>query len=146
MGALKLNLQEMALAIIAWTPLAIFVGGSWIGIPLLGRAYRRALATLVVATMGGFVFSFLAGFSIGRFTALLPLLVTAFAVTYGRAVRLQVAAYVAALLIYLLFAWMIPEQVHYWGIQFELPICLLAYVGVLRFPPPQATRSSRYRG
>src|SRR5438876_5493117 len=95
----------MALAIIAWAPLAIFVGGSWIGIPLLGRAYRRALATLVVATTGGFVFSFLAGFSIGRFSALLPLLVTAFAVTYGRAARLQVAAYVAALLIYLLFAW-----------------------------------------
>ncbi len=140
MGALKLNLQEMALAIIAWTPLAIFVGGSWIGIPLLGRAYRRALATLVVATTGGFVFSFLAGFSIGRFSALLPLLVTAFAVTYGRAVRLQVAAYVAALLIYLLFAWMIPEQVHYWGIQFELPICLLAYVVALRFPPPVPAR------
>lgn len=56
------------------------------------------------------------------------------------------AAYVAAILIYLLFAWMIPEQVHYWGIQFELPICLLAYAVALRFPPRQATRSSRYRG
>ena len=50
------------------------------------------------------------------------------------------AAYVAAILIYLLFAWMIPEQVHYWGIQFELPICLLAYVVALRFPPPVPAR------
>ena len=113
---------------------------------MLDRAYRPALATLLVVTIAGFAFSFLAGFSIGRFTAILLLLVTAFAVTYGRAVWLQVAAYVAAILIYLLFAWMIPEQVHYWGIQFELPICLLAYVVALRFPPPQATRSSRYRG
>jgi hypothetical protein len=132
----------MALTIIAWTTLAIFVGGSWIGIPLLGRAYRPALATLCVAVIGGFLFSYLAGFSIGRFTALIPLLVTAFAVTHGRAARLQVAAQVAAILIYLLFAWLIAEQVHYWGIQFELPICLLAYALALSFPPAPPTRGS----
>jgi len=110
---------------------------------MLNRAYRPAMARLLVATIAAFVLSFLGGFTIGRFTAILPLLLTAFAVTYGRAIWLQVAAYVAAILIYLLFAWLIPEQVHYWGIQFELPICLLAYGVALRFPPPQATRSSR---
>jgi len=132
----------MAFTIIAWLSLAIFVAGSWTGVPLLRRAYQRALATLLAAVTGGFVFSYLAGFSIGRFTALLPLLLTAFAITYGRAVLLQVAAYVAAILIYLLFAWLIPEQVHFWGIQFELPICLLAYAIALRFPPAPATRGS----
>ena len=116
------------------------------GVIMFGRRYRQALTTLLLGTIAGFAFSFLGGFSIGRFSALLPLLLAAFAVTYGRAVWLQVAAYVAAILIYLLFAWLIPEQVHYWGIQFELPICLLAYVVALRFPPRQATRSSRYRG
>ena len=116
------------------------------GVIMFGRRYRQALTTLLLVTIAGFAFSFLGGFSIGRFSALLPLLLTAFAVTYGRAAWRQVAAYVAAILIYLLFAWMIPEQVHYWGIQFELPICLLAYAVALRFPPRQATRSSRYRG
>jgi hypothetical protein len=105
---------------------------------VLGRAYRPALTTLLLVTIAGFAFSFLGGFSIGRFTAILPLLLTAFAVTYGRAVWLQVAAYLAAISIYVLFAWMIPEQVHYWGIQFELPICVLAYAVALRFPPPLA--------
>ena len=103
------------------------------GVIMFGRRYRQALTTLLLVTIAGFAFSFLGGFSIGRFTALLPC-------------WRQVAAYVAAILIYLLFAWMIPEQVHYWGIQFELPICLLAYAVALRFPPRQATRSSRYRG
>ena len=132
----------MAYVIIAWLSLAIFVAASWIGIPLLRRAYRRALATLLAAVTGGFVFSYLGGFSIGRFTALLPLLLTAFAVTYGRAVQVQAAAHGAAILIYLLFAWLIPERVHFWGIQFELPICLLACAIALRFPPAPATHGS----
>ena len=132
----------MAYVIIAWLSLTIFVAGAWIGIPLLRRAYQRAVATLLAAVTGGFVFSYLGGFSIGRFTALLPLLLTAFAVTYRRAVQVQVAVYVAAILIYLLFAWLIPERVHFWGIQFELPICLLACAIALRFPPAPATRGS----
>ena len=46
-----------------------------LGILFLERAYRPALAVLVVATVGGFTFSLIAGFSIGRFTAVLPLIV-----------------------------------------------------------------------
>ena len=105
---------------------------------MLDRSYRPALVTLLLVTIAGFAVSFVGGFSIGRFTAALPLLLTAFAVTYGRALWLQVAAYLAAILIYVLFAWVIPDQVHYWGIQFELPICLVAFAVALRFPPVQA--------
>ena len=78
---------------------------------MLDRSYRPALVTLLLVTIG-FVVSFVGGFSIGRFSAVLPLLLTAFAVTYGRALWLQVAAYLAAIL-YVLFAWVIPDQVHY---------------------------------
>ena len=109
---------------------------------MLDRSYRPALATLLLVTIAGFVVSFVGGFSIGRFTVVLPLLLTAFALTYGRALWLQVAAYLAAILIYVLFAWVIPDQVHYWGIQFELPICLLAFAVALRFPPAPASRGS----
>ena len=85
--------------------------------------------------MGGFTFSFLAGFSIGRFTAILPLMITAFAVTRDRDRRLQLAAQVVAIGIYVLLAWILAEQVGYWGIQLELPLCLLAYAAALTFPP-----------
>jgi hypothetical protein len=85
--------------------------------------------------VGGFTFSFIAGFSIGRFTAVLPLMITAFAVTRDRDRRLQLAAQVVAIGLYVLLAWILAEQVGYWGIQLELPLCLLAYAAALIFPP-----------
>jgi hypothetical protein len=120
---------------IAWGSLALFFIGAFAGTLLLERAYRLALAVFVVATVGGFTFSYLAGFSIGRFTAVLPLVITAFAVTQYRDPRLQVAAQVAAIGIYVLLAWILDEQVHFWGIQLELPLCLVAYAAALIFPP-----------
>ena len=126
------------LFVIAWGTFALFFIGALAGTILLERAYRLALAVFVVATVGGFTFSFLAGFSIGRFTALLPLVVTAFAVTRDRDPRLQLGAQAIAIGIYVLLAWIIAEQVHFWGIQFELPLCLLAYAAALVFPPGRA--------
>ena len=120
---------------IAWGSLAGFLLGALVGTLLLERAYRLALAVFLVATVGGFTFSFLSGFSIGRFTAVLPLVVTAFAVTRDRAPRLQLAAQAAAIGIYVLLAWLIPERVGYWGIQFMLPLCLVAYAAALIVPP-----------
>ena len=106
-----------------------------VGTLFLERAYRLALAVFALATVGGFTFSFLSGFSIGRFTAVLPLIVTAFAVMRDRNPRLQLAAQAAAIGIYVLLAWIIAEQVGYWGIQIELPLCLIAYAAALIFPP-----------
>jgi len=65
----------------------------------------------------------------------LPLVVTAFAVTRDRPPPLQLAAQVAAIGIYVLLAWIIPERVGFWGIQFMLPLCLVAYAAALIFPP-----------
>ena len=120
---------------IAWVSFALFFIGALAGTILLGRAYRLAIAIFVVATVGGFTFSFLAGFSIGRFTAVLPLVITAFAVTQYRDPRLQLAAQAAAIGIYVLLAWIFAEQVHFWGIQFDLPLCLVAYAAALILPP-----------
>jgi hypothetical protein len=85
--------------------------------------------------VSGFTFSFLSGFSVGRFTAVLPLVVTAFAVTRDRNPRLQLAAQAAAIGIYILLAWILAAQVGYWGIQLELPLCLVAYGAALIFSP-----------
>src|SRR5207248_10154895 len=97
-----------------------------LGTLFLERAYRLALAIFALATVGGFTFSFLAGFSIGRFTAVLPLMITAFAVTRDRDRRLQLAAQVVAIGIYVLLAWILSEQLGRWGTQLGLPPCLLA--------------------
>ena len=123
------------MGVIAWGSLALFLVGTLLGTILLERAYRVALAVFAVATVGGFTFSFLSGFSIGRFTAVLPLIVTAFAVTRDRNPRLQLAAQAVAVGIYILLAWIIPQQVGYWGIQIDLPLCLVAYAAALMFPP-----------
>ena len=125
----------MALGVIAWGSLALFLVGALVGTLFLERAYRLALVIFAIATVGGFTFSFLSGFSIGRFTAVLPLVVTAFAVTRDRNPRLQLAAQAAAIGIYVLLAWILAEQVGGWGIQLELPLCLVAYAAALIFPP-----------
>ena len=132
----------MSLGVIAWGSLALFLAGTLLGILFLERAYRIALVIFAIATASGFTFSFLSGFSIGRFTAVLPLVVTAFAVSRDRARRLQLAAQAIAIGLYILLAWVIAEQVGLWGIQIELPLCLLAYAAALIFPPRrQAARA-----
>jgi hypothetical protein len=127
--------DAFVLGAIAWGSFVLFLVGALAGTLLIERAYRLALAVFVVATVSGFTFSFIAGFSIGRFTALLPLVVTAFAVSRDRDPRLQLGAQAGAIAIYVLLAWLLAEQVGYWGIQLELPLCLIAYAAALTFPP-----------
>src|SRR3979490_409794 len=112
--------DPFVLGAIAWGSLAIFLVGTLVGTLLLARAYRLRLVVFAVATIGGFTFSFLSGFSIGRFTAVLPLILTAFAVTRDRDPRLQLLAQAAAIGTYVLLAWIFAERVGYWGIQLEL--------------------------
>src|SRR5947209_17197727 len=69
---------------LAWGLFALFLIGAVAGMFFLERGYRLALAIFAVATTCGFAFAFLSGFSIGRFIAVLPLVVTAFAVTRDR--------------------------------------------------------------
>jgi hypothetical protein len=130
-----MKIEHFVLATIAWGTFALFLVGAMVGTILIERTYRTALAVFVVATVSGFIFSFLAGFSVGRFTAVLPLIVTAFAVTRYRDPRLHLAAQAAAIGVYVLLAWILAEQVHFWGIQIELPLSLVAYAAALAFPP-----------
>jgi len=130
-----MEIEHFVLATIAWGIFALFFIGAFAGTLLLERSYRIALAVFAVATASGFIFSFLAGFSIGRFTAVLPLIVTAFAVTRYRDPRVQLAAQAVAIGVYVLLAWILADQVHFWGIQIELPLCLVAYAAALAVPP-----------
>jgi hypothetical protein len=135
---------QIALSVIAWSSLGGLLVAFVIGTILLPSSYRLGLGVLALATVSGFMFSFLTGFSIGRFTVVLPLIVTAFAVTYGRSWRLQVLAYAAAIITYLLLARLITGMS--WGIPIELPLCLVAYVVAFLMPagtsPIAATRGA----
>ncbi len=114
----------------------------------MDRTYRPTLIALFIVTLGGFAFAFITGFSIGRFVVVLPLLVTAYAVSYGRGLPVQLAAYAAALGLYLLLAWLTPDWAYSWGIAYdwgisaELPICTISYaIAFLR--PPRGTSTAR---
>jgi len=126
---------------LAWGLFALFLIGAVAGMFFLERGYRLALAIFAAATTCGFAFAYLSGFSIGRFIAVLPLVVTAFAVTRDRPPLLQLAAQIAAIATYVLLAWIVDEQVHFWGIQIELPLCLVAYALAAIFPPRRAQAS-----
>jgi hypothetical protein len=125
--------EPLVLSSVAWGSLVLLIGGFAVGATLLERKYRRGLALLALATVGGFTFSFMAGFSIGRLTALLPLLVTAFATSRGRRTYLMSAAFAAAIALYVLLSWILA--VPYWGIHIELALCLLAYLTAYLIPP-----------
>ena len=100
----------------------------------MDRTYRPTLIVLFLVTLGGFAFAFITGFSIGRFVVVLPLLLTAYAVTYGRGLYFQVAGYGAAVGLYLLLAWL-TDWVYDWGIFVDLPICTIAYAIAFVRPP-----------
>src|SRR6202165_1321505 len=104
------------LGTVAWGSLIVFLVGAVVGTVYLERAYRLALSVFAVATVGGFTFSLIAGFSVGRFTAVFPLGLTAFAVPRDRNPVLQRAAQAAAIGIYVLLAWIIAGQVGYWAL------------------------------
>jgi hypothetical protein len=108
----------------------------------MDRTYRPTLVVLSIVTLGGFAFAFITGFSIGRFVVVLPLLVTAYAVTNGRGLPLALAGFAAAIGLYLVLAWLTPELTYYWGIPAELPLCAIAYaIAFLR--PPRRTLTAR---
>jgi hypothetical protein len=101
----------------------------------MDRTYRPTLVVLFIVTLGGFAFAFITGFSIGRFVVVLPLLVTAYAVSYGRGLPMALAGFAAAVGIYLLLAWLRPDWSYDWGISVELPLCTIAYAIAFLRPP-----------
>ena len=108
----------------------------------MDRTYRPTLIVLFLVTLGGFAFAFITGFSIGRFVVVLPLLVTAYAVTYGRGLLLQLVGYAAAAGVYLLLAWLRPDWAYDWGISLELPLCTIAFV-IAYLRPPRGNLTAR---
>jgi hypothetical protein len=62
---------------------------------------------LLILTAVGFLFSWLTGFSYGRYFLLVPLLLTAFGVSLGRSVTVKAGAFIGAVRLWGLFSFVL---------------------------------------
>ncbi|MDQ6879784.1 MAG: hypothetical protein M3082_19215 [Candidatus Dormibacteraeota bacterium] len=85
-------------------------------------------AALFLETLGGFVLSWLTGFTIGRYIVIAPLLVTAYAVSKDGPTILKAGAATAAVLLYVLFSFVFFGAVTLQtALIIECSICVLGY-------------------
>ncbi len=104
----------LLIAELLWTGLGLAVIALGAGVALAHSAHRTvAIVLLAVAEFGTLSFSFIGGFSIGRFTALIPVLVTGYVMALGHS-RLTVGAcLIGSAVVYGLCSWwFIPLVLH----------------------------------
>jgi hypothetical protein len=107
-------------AAVLWAGLAICIIGALAGVQLAWRGHRNiALSFLLTAALGMSAFSLIAGFSIGRFTAVVPALLAGYMLAVGRGWLITLAALVGALVMYIACSWMLTALLYQGGI-FEL--------------------------
>ena len=71
---------------------------------------RLALTLFALAVVFTLAFSYIGGFSIGRFTALIPVLVIGYVVGMGRGPAVVAGCILLALLIYAIFSWVFTTR------------------------------------
>lgn len=83
---------------------------------------------LLILIAIGFFFSWISGFSYGRYFVVVPLLLTAFAVSRGGPAILRASSFVAAILLFGLFSFALFETITLeTGFLVEFVICMVAY-------------------
>ncbi len=96
------------IASLLWIGLGLSLIALIAGIVTAQGSHRTAaLALLLIAEAGTLTFSFIGGFSIGRFTAVVPVLVSGFVMGMGRSRVTAGACLFGAAVIYLLFSWLL---------------------------------------
>lgn len=100
------------IAELIWTgfglSLIVLIAGIAVG---QGPHRTAAIALLLVAEFGTLTLSFIGGFSIGRFTAVIPVLVTGYVVGIGRNRLVVGACLIGSAVIYGLFSWLLTPLV-----------------------------------
>lgn len=100
------------IALILWTVFGLSIIALVAGC-LLAQGSRRtvALTMLFSAVLGTLAFSFISGFSVGRFTAVIPVFVSGYVIGMGRG-RITVGLCVlGAAVMYVLFSWLLTPLV-----------------------------------
>lgn len=110
--------QYELLAAILWTVFAGCIVGLIAGVVVAQhRPQRRlALVLVLVSILGILAFSFIGGFSIGRFTALFAVLGIGYVVAMGRGPFVVAGCLVGAGLLYLACSWLLTDLVLRGGI------------------------------
>jgi hypothetical protein len=108
---------QQLIAELFWIGFAVCVIGIFAGVQLAWRGHRNAaLGLLLACSLGTSAFSMVAGFSVGRFTALIPALVTGYMFGMDRGWPIVTAGLVVALATYVSFSWMLTDLMFQGGI------------------------------
>ena len=100
------------IATILWSGFAVALIALLAGLLLAQAGHRNsALAFLFAAVAGTLTFSFIAGFSIGGFTAVIPVLVCGYVIGMGRGSKAVGTCVLGAAVVYLLLSWLVQPFV-----------------------------------
>jgi hypothetical protein len=119
--------------------------------PLAARdaGYAYALLLLIVATAYTLFFASISGFSIGRFVAAIPVLLTGYALAQGRGYRFMIVSLTGAVATYFAFSWLLTPILFAaggpnsllaavlgaWGIPLYAAIALVVFIWTALNPP-----------
>lgn len=107
----------MSIAGLLWGMFWLAIVAAIVGVVLRHRQRRgAALGLLFESAVALLLFSFIAGFSIGRFTAALPVLISGYMVAMDRDPMLVAAWLLAAAVFYLACSWLLTPLVRVGGV------------------------------
>lgn len=138
--------MDLLVAGILWAGFLVAIISVIAGLLAQMRGRRRSALTLFACAAAWLlVFSFLGGFSIGRFTAVIPVMVIGYVVGMGRGAAAVAGSLLAAVLLYSAFSWLFyasvagafPLLFSAWAIPFYALLGLAAFVWALLRPPRQ---------
>lgn len=106
-----MDIYELA-ALLLWSGFGLSLIALIAGIAAAQTARRQAaIALLLVAELGTLAFAFIGGFSIGRFTAVIPVIVSGYVLAMGRSRQTVGACLIGAVVIYVVFSWLLTPLV-----------------------------------
>lgn len=131
--------QYQLIAAILWVGFQLSIIALIAGLLAQHRGRRTlALTLLFISVLGILAFSFVGGFSVGRFTAIIPVLVIGYVVAMGRGPAITASCVFAAALTYVAFSWLFTPLVligggfslgfGFWAIPVYAILALAAFV------------------
>jgi hypothetical protein len=148
--------QYQLIASVLWTGLGLALLAAATA-ALAGRHARYGYAVLLLfaATIYTLLFASISGFSIGRFVAVIPVMLIGYAIAQGRGYRWVVISLIISLATYFAFSWLLtpiafaagPDSplaaiLGAWGIPLYAGLALVAFTWTA-FNPPRSKNMSR---
>ena len=131
---------------VLWMGFGLSIVAAVVSVRLSMRGRReQALSLLFLAVLGTLAFAYVGGFSVGRFTGLIPVLFIGYMVGMGRGRMVVVGCLVIAVIVYILISWLLTPLVAVggplavvfgaWGIPTYLVVAVAACFWTVGRPP-----------